>query len=168
MSSDSTLRRGEGREKKKKKWSAPSSPLSAAPVYQWHHSSHPPPPSLHSLSLFLLSLSLPSQSIHSPIFFFLPLSKMPPDPYLSILSPSQFSAPFLLFLACRSSRCHQVFCRRRETRRKPAQSGGQPTTCGTQNALVMVTSRLRFRIDEHFFFSGDIPVRHAGRWRSDM
>lgn len=110
------------------------------------------PPSLPSLSLFLLSLSLPSQSIHSPIFFFLPLSKMPPDPYLSILSPSQFSAPFLLFLACRSSRCHQVFCRRRETRRKPAQSGGQPTTCGTQNALVMVTSRLRFRIDELFFF----------------
>lgn len=112
-----------------------------------------PAASLPPLSLAFSSFSLPSVAIY-PLshFFFLPLSKMPPDPYLSILSPSQFSAPFLLFLACRSSRCHQVFCRRRETRRKPAQSGGQPTTCGTQNALVMVTSRLRFRIDELFFF----------------
>lgn len=167
MSSDSTLRRGEGREKKKKMEctflsSFCSSSVSMASLFS-------PAASLPPLSLAFSSFSLPSVAIY-PLshFFFLPLSKMPPDPYLSILSPSQFSAPFLLFLACRSSRCHQVFCRRRETRRKPAQSGGQPTTCGTQNALVMVTSRLRFRIDEHFFFSGDIPVRHAGPWRSDM
>lgn len=46
------------------KWSAPSSPLSAASVYQWHHSFCPPPPFLLSLSLSLLL-----QSIHFPIFF---------------------------------------------------------------------------------------------------
>lgn len=151
MSSDSTLRRGEGREKKKKKWSAPSSPLSAAPVYQWHHSSHPPP-SLPSLSLFLLSLSLPSQSIHSPIFFFFLFLRCPPTLIYPFYLPPSFrrhfssSSPVAHPGVTRfsvaggkrgGSRLSQEVNRRRAARK---------------NALVMVTSRLRFRIDEHFFF----------------
>lgn len=55
------------------------------------------------------SLSLSSIAIHPLSHFFSPFSDAVT---LSIHFISlQFSAPFLLLFACRSSRCHQVFCR---------------------------------------------------------
>lgn len=120
-------------------------------MYQWHHSSHPPP-SLPSLSLFLLSLSLPSQSIHSPIFFFFLFLRCPPTLIYPFYLPPSFrrhfssSSPVAHPGVTRfsvaggkrgGSRLSQEVNRRRAARK---------------NALVMVTSRLRFRIDEHFFF----------------
>lgn len=121
-------------------------------MYQWHHSSHPPPPSLHSLSLFLLSLSLPSQSIHSPIFFFFLFLRCPP----TLIYPFYLPPSFRRHFSSSSPVAHPGVTRfsvaggKRGGSRLSQEVNGR--RAARKNALVMVTSRLRFRIDEHFFF----------------
>ncbi len=65
----------------------------------------------------LSSPSLASVAIYPLSHFF---SLMPHTLSIHFIS-HQFSAPFLLFLACRSCRCHQVFCRRGKEKAKRSQ-----------------------------------------------
>ena len=90
-----------------------------------------PPP--HSLSLAFSSFSLPSVAIY-PLshFFFLPLSKMPPTLIYPFYLPPSFRRHFSSSSPVAHPGVTRFSVAGGEARRKPAQSGGQPTTCGTQ------------------------------------
>lgn len=114
----------------RKQRSAASSPLSIASLFS-------------PASAALYSSSLSSVTIYPLSHFISPSDAQTLSAHFIFLQPS---LPFLLFLACRSSRCHQVFCRRGGTCVR------QEVTDDT-NANVpfpMVTSGWRGRMEEHF------------------
>lgn len=96
--------------------------------------------------------SLSSVAIYPPSCFFFP-SDAPTLSFHFIFL--QFSAPFLLFLACRSSRCHQVFCRQgKEEQKRGARSGGHRRAPGGHESLGWQHTPTFFR---------GVPVHHSPR-----